>query len=604
MLVAGYFSVRVPAFETPDEFQHYAFVQHVVTWYDLPQSEPNTPGLWRQQGVQAPLYYLLGTGLTFWIDQSDFPVTAHRVNRFAALGSAHTPINRNFFLAHADDGWPWQKEFLALHILRFSSVLMSCLTLYAVYRFSRLVLSHELALLGTATCGFIPQFVFIAGAASNDNLVTMMACLFLWRLAAWVKECCGPDHDRHQCFHRTPWQLGILLAAALLAKLTALGLIGLTALTVTWVAWQRKNILVLWTVGWRMAVTVLLLAGWWFGRNVWMYGDLLAWNVWEANIVLRPSPLQISDLRAELPVMFQNFWGLFGWNTVPYPSYVYTVLTYLSLLLGMGTVLGLFRTLRSRDRSLAWWQNPSWVPALLAVLWLGILLVSWFRFMLIAPAGQGRYLFPAFSALALAIGLALSWLPTQFRNLAWLLPGALLALCVITPSWIIHRAYVPPPVTQYDWMDLTPVNAISGPDLAQPEFHLIGIGIDQELQPGTWHRAHIRLQALNPISQDYALFLHLRDPAGNIVAQYDGIPGGGLWATSQWPIAQIRTEAFSFFLPDHVAPGTTGTIVMGLYNPWTWIRPLWQDHERTSVQGDESLNEYVVGPFQVEGVDQ
>ena len=52
-LAAGYFSIQVPAFETPDEFQHYAVVQHIVTWYDLPKSEPNTPGLWRQQGVQV-----------------------------------------------------------------------------------------------------------------------------------------------------------------------------------------------------------------------------------------------------------------------------------------------------------------------------------------------------------------------------------------------------------------------------------------------------------------------------------------------------------------------------------------------------------------------
>ena len=62
--VAIYFSIKVPAFETPDEFQHYAFVQHVVTWHDLPKSENDTPGLWRQQGVQAPLYYLAGALLT------------------------------------------------------------------------------------------------------------------------------------------------------------------------------------------------------------------------------------------------------------------------------------------------------------------------------------------------------------------------------------------------------------------------------------------------------------------------------------------------------------------------------------------------------------
>lgn len=604
LLVAGYFSVQVPAFETPDEFQHYAFVQHVVTWYDLPQSAPDTPGLWRQQGVQAPLYYLLGAGLTFWIDQSSFPVTAHRVNPFAAVGAVHTPVNRNFFLPHAEDGWPWQQEFLALHMLRCLSVLLGCVTLYAVYRFTRMVLQHELALLATALCGFIPQFVFISGAASNDNLVTAMSCLLVWRLAVWLEACRRPDLDRHQCFQQTPWQLGALLAAVLLSKLIALGLVGLAGLAVAWVAWQQKEVRILWTVGWRMAVTVLLLAGWWFGRNVWMYGDPLAWNIWEANIVLRPVPLRFSDLRTELPLMFQNFWGLFGWNTVPYPSWVYVSLACLSTLWAAGVVLWLGRTIRDWDRHRRGGQNLHMVCTVLAAVWFGLLLISWFRFMLVAPAAQGRYLFPAFSVLALGTGAALSLLPAQLRKLAWSLPVMLLALCVITPSWIIAKAYRPPPVTQYEWMPLTPADAHSGPDLAHPEFHLIGIGMDPQLQPGTWHRVHIRLRALHPVSQDYALFLHLRDAAGHILAQYDGIPGGGLWPTSQWPVSETRTEAISFFLPAHVEPGTTGTVVIGLYNPWTWMRPLWQDHARLPDSHTDGFpNEYAVGQFQVVGAD-
>ncbi len=600
-LVAGYFSVQVPAFETPDEFQHYAVVQHIVTWYDLPKSEPNTPGLWRQQGVQAPLYYVAGALLTFWLDQSELPQTAHRVNRFARLGQTYATDNRNFFLPHADDGWVWAKEFLALHILRFFSIGLSACTLYAVYRFVRLLRGHQLALLGTATCAFIPQFVFISGAASNDNLINALACLLLWRLAVWVGETHRAGADDTVCFHRRPWELGVILALALLAKLNSLGLLAVTGLAVAWVAWQSGTWRLLWTTGWRMATAVLVIAGWWYGRNLWMYGDLLAWNIWEGNITLRDAPLQIADLRRELPGMLQSFWGQFGWLTVPYPDWAYGILTWVSLLLAAGAILWLWRAARALDPEMYLLENPLVFQACLGVAWLCILILSWLRFMLIAPAAQGRYLFPALCTLALGVSLGCALLPRSLRLAAWGLPAFLLVLSVVTPTWIIRPAYMAPAVTQYADQPLVATHGVAGHDLARPEFRLVGIGMADTFVPGSRNPVFVRLTALNPVSEDYALFLHLRNDAGQIVAQYDGIPGGGLWPTSQWPVTETRTEMFTLVIPRHVETDTTGTIVLGLYNPWTWGRPYWCHLPNPSdcAGQTESPNEYVAGSFRI-----
>ncbi len=597
--VAVYFSIKVPAFETPDEFQHYAFVQHVVTWYDLPKSEASTPGLWRQQGVQAPLYYIAGALLTSWVDQSALPITAHRVNRFARLGQADAQDNRNYFLPHADDAWPWSHEFLALHILRFFSIGLGCLSLWATFRFLQLFLERDVALLSTALCAFIPQFVFISSAASNDNLVVAMACLVIWQLAEMLRSS-QTDSDG-AVLHGAAWRVGLLLAGALLAKLSGIGLLGVAACTGIWIAWRRQAGQLLWQLGWRMALPVGLGAGWWFGRNLWLYGDPLAWNIWKANITLRPEALSPDQLVAELPGLFRSFWGLFGWLTVPYPDYVYQGLAGLSVLLLLLFCYWIVRTSRSLHGETYLLEHGAFMQGFLAFLWFGVLTVSWLRFMWIAPAAQGRYFFPALTMAGLALGLGITLLPPQGRKIAWVLPVGLTILCLVTPIWILDPAYAPPPSAQYAAQALVPRQAEVGQHIAQPEFRLIGSSLPAEIAPGQSYPVYLRLETVGPVPQDYALFVHYRNTEGIVLAQYDGIPGGGLWPTTQWPTGEIRTEHFIMTMPASLDRGAQGQIVFGFYNPWTWIRPIWNIPDAEQAGSGAMPNEIVLGTFTVTG---
>lgn len=591
-VVAIYFSIKVPAFETPDEFQHYAFVQHVVTWYDLPKSEANTAGLWRQQGVQAPLYYVGGALVTLWVDQSNFQNTAHRVNRFAKLGQSDAQDNRNYFMAHADDGWPWKEEFLALHILRLFSVVLGCISLWAIHRFLQQLLSSRVALFSTAICAFIPQFVFISSAASNDNLVIASACLLIWRLAELIRK--GQGNREVDPLHREAWQIGLLLAIALLAKLSGLGMLGVAGLAAIWVAWQRKSGRLLWQMSWRIAIPILLGACWWFGRNLWLYGDLLAWNIWEANITLRPELLDLTQLGNELGGLFQSFWGLFGWLTVPFPKFIYFAFACLSAILTLLFCWWVIKAVGLLQSDVYLFENGKFMQGFLAFLWLGVLTLSWLRFMLIAPAAQGRYFFPALTVAGLAIGLGVSTLPSIARKLAWALPVGLFAVCVMTPVWILDAAYTPPLFSQFAELKLDPQEAEVGQNINQPEFRLIGTHLPDKVVPGEIYPVFIRLETLGPISQDYAIFVHYRDTEGIVLAQYDGLPGGGLWPTTQWPTGETRTEFFHLSMPEEMATGVHGTVVIGFYNPWTWIRPYWRTPETNR---SEPLNEITVGTF-------
>ena len=124
-------------------------------------SAPDTQELWRQRGVQAPGYYLATGRAASWIDQSDFPQLYQRANPHAAIGPPDATINRNYLVHHADEGWPWRGSVLALHIVRFLSVFLGSVTLWATYRALALLIGAEWALLGTALFAFVPQFIFI-----------------------------------------------------------------------------------------------------------------------------------------------------------------------------------------------------------------------------------------------------------------------------------------------------------------------------------------------------------------------------------------------------------------------------------------------------------
>ena len=194
VLLASLFSFVIPPFEAPDEIWHYAFVQHLVTARALPVAEPNTQALWRQQGTQAPAYYAGAALLTSLIDQSDFPELFARANPHRAIGEPDADINRNYLIHHRQaERFPWRHSVLALHTARLFSVFLGAVTVYAVYRSLRLLLSPDDALLGAAFAAFLPQFVFISASVSNDTAINAAAALVLWQLTEMLVEGGGRD---------------------------------------------------------------------------------------------------------------------------------------------------------------------------------------------------------------------------------------------------------------------------------------------------------------------------------------------------------------------------------------------------------------------------
>ena len=78
-------------------------------------------------------------------------------------------------------------------------------------------------------------------------------------------------------------------------------------------------------------------------------------------------------------------------------------------------------------------------------------------------------------------------------------------------------------------------------------------------------------QALATISQNYTVFTHLVDAAGNLKAQQDNVPQQGHYPTLWWDPGETIIDSYNLPLPPDLAPGQY-TLRVGLYEPQTGRR--------------------------------
>ena len=69
----------------------------------------------------------------------------------------------------------------------------------------------------------------------------------------------------------------------------------------------------------------------------------------------------------------------------------------------------------------------------------------------------------------------------------------------------------------------------------------------------------------------YTAFVHLLDPAGQLVAQSDRPPLDGFYPTDAWLPGYPVRDRYALALPPDLAPGTY-RLVAGLYDPTTGQR--------------------------------
>ena len=585
------YSVVIPLFEASDELWHYPMVKAIADNWALPVQDPANVGPWRQEGSQPPLYYLLGALVTSWIDTSGHgtgaPSQPPGGQRCRHTRWQHQPGGPRLVV----ERFPWRGTVLAVHLVRFLSILMSTAGVYLTWRIVREVLPQRpvIALAAAAVHAFTPMAVFIAAAVNNDNLVvplSSLALLILIRLvkrrpAGWEADAgTGPIHPPTARY----LLLGVVLGLAALTKASSLALTLLTALVVMLRALRRRSWVEFLVGGLVTLVPLLAVAGWWYLRNLRLYGDLSGLNMFVEILGKRDVPADLAQLWRERYSFAAGYWGNFGGLNVPMPDWVYRVLNTVAGLAFVGLFISLGRWLLGRLRKgergplrsarhghTARWLWADWAFVLVVLWGLGVL-IPWSQWASVTWSSQGRLIFAALPvwSLMLVLGLA-AWLPQGWGG--WVggaLGLLLLGLSVAAPAaWITPAYALPKPLTDRD------VSAI--PYELRADFgtvmRLLGYDLDtSQVVAGDQVSLTLYWEARAPADRDLAVFVHLVGEHERLIAQRDTFPGLGRLSAKRLQPGFRWADRYVLQLPGTAYAPDLAEIAIGMYDPVSGVR--------------------------------
>ncbi|MBM4422791.1 MAG: hypothetical protein FJ030_05295 [Chloroflexi bacterium] len=552
------YTLATPPFEASDEVFHYPFVRHVALGRGLPVQRLDVKQPWEQVGFHPPAYYYLSAALTFWIDTSDFD-SLRAPNPFARIGIPGAPQNVNYTRAVGRavvEPFALRGSALAIYIIRTFSLLMGAGTVAATYLFvvalfpspvqrtaerGRVRVGAGVSILATALLAFNPTFIFITASVNNDSLTWLIAALSL--LVA-VHLALGPSQILSREIGERRWDVpavGLLLGIGALSKVSALILIPIVGLALLLQAartGQWKRFFVNGTI---IVVIVALLSGWWYVRNIALYGELLAIKIHSQITATRLEPYTLQTFLSEWPSFWLSFWGMFGSFNIMAPRWMYNFYTALTLI---GIASGALALIARREslRRLSRWQ---WLTHALLVVFIITTAASLLRWNLLSYSAQGRLMFTTLAPLCAYLSVALlAWIPRQHTmRVVGVLIGAFGFIAAFTAANSVAAAYIPPsPIADSQLPpNLKPVRAIIAPGV-----ELIGYTLDSpdRLTPNNQLLITLYWRSLAPIAEDYNLFLHLLGRDRALVGSVDSWPGGGLRPTSFWKPGDLYPDSY------------------------------------------------------------
>ncbi len=425
VVTATLYAVHTPTWQNPDEPAHFNYVREIWETGRLPVL---------QMGDYPHQYLEAIKAAQFPAEMSVAPIRYefHQPPLYYLLA---TPL---FSLSQP---WPLGTQVLALRLL---SVAFGVAFLWVSHRlFSRIFPERAgVALLATGFAATLPMHVALTAAVNNDTLANLWTAATIALLLGALRAESSKDGAPLKYW---VWA-GVTMGLGMLTKTTAYAAIPIGLIVLIGQARKKPSLRAFATRGLALFGPALALNIPWYVRNMATYGgtDILGLRRHNAIVVGQPTTtewlarLGWEGVARELVVTtFRSFWAQFGWMGVLIDQRIYQALVLFSLVVVLGLLLYLLRA-RVNRHLLTPFQ---WGALGTLALWFlsTTFLYLWYNVQFVQH--QGRYLFPALPAIALAVALGFTETlrPTRARLIALLSTlgiGASLGLILLT-----HRAF-------------------------------------------------------------------------------------------------------------------------------------------------------------------
>lgn len=434
-LNAGSWALITPAFQTPDEPDHFGYVQYVGETGHAASPQPSTRAssstdqILAEEGAHTYGVISSPAGLPPWLSlyqeewkryRASVPHPRDNGGGFTPGASGHAPP----YYALEAAGYELvrsQSVFSQLTVMRLISALLGAIAAACAFGVVLEILPRQRACAVGAglLVAFQPMFGFMSGAVNNDNGINACAALTLYLLVRAL---------RRGLSVRLAAGLAAALALAPLMKETGYEIYPVAAVGLAGLLWRYRRQLQARAWATFIATFAAIEVAWKLVRPLFYpieHGHNTAAGAISATSavsVAEHMPLRFLEYLWELflprlPFMGELFpagwpffqiyiergWGAFGWYEILFPRWVYIVIVMAMVIVGLLAL----RTAWSARRFV--WSRG--FEMLVIVLFPVCVLVA-VEAAFFAPNGgrtvvaeQGRYIFPAIGALA-AIAVA------------------------------------------------------------------------------------------------------------------------------------------------------------------------------------------------------
>ena len=563
-VLAGLYSLVTPVFEGPDEIWHFAYANYLANNGGLPVLSIDHPDLWLRNSAHPPLYYWPLAALIAPLDRTDFP-SAFRFNLASPNITPGAHSDRPNLLIHGrNEDFPFRQSVLAVHLGRLLSIALGVVTLVGVWAVARQLAPGNgtgLPLATVAVAAFVPQFVYGSGVINNDALAVASGTWTLAALLALMRS------------RSLRWAVlaGLALGIALLSKIGMVALLPLPVAALILantdlLPWHNRVTAGEWRLHWRARLiwavkTGLVLyaiaglaAGWWYLRNWTLYGDPLAWRLWQVLAgVGRPFP-SISQFLSDMAGLFGTYWADFGVRADRQWTWAFAGLVLVA-------TAGLVWRIIRRD-----WPALNWAGLALSAASFALLLASAVRYSLVITDIHGRLIHPALAATSfwLVVGLT-GWGARFGRWLAGAVVAGLFATTLLVPFLVINPAYARPLVAGHELPgQATAASAAFGGAVELAGFELPS----SHIRPGASARfvTFWRTLAVRPgVVPDTVASLALVRPDGTVLGHAETLLGTSVYPSAEWLPTDLVVATTDVTIP-------VGVAVPTIANVWLTVR--------------------------------